>query len=107
MPKIVLKKFTITLATPHFFNPIVFKTNCIKKLRRLIPSISKNLWYSQYRSQGLFTQLVNFSMKTISSPQEMMPVTTQLMPDALAKGVANAFNVSHVAYLRPYLFKIQ
>jgi hypothetical protein len=60
----------------------------------------------QYRSQGLFTQLVNFAMNTILSNQKVIPVATQLMPDALAKGVANAFNVSHVAYLRPYLFKI-
>jgi hypothetical protein len=45
LPKIVLKKFTIEMAIPHFFNPIVFKTIYIQKFRRLIPRISKNLWY--------------------------------------------------------------
>ena len=29
LPKIVLKKFTIELAIPHFFNPIVFKNKYV------------------------------------------------------------------------------
>jgi hypothetical protein len=29
LPKIVLKKFTIGLAIPHFIKPIVFKNKCV------------------------------------------------------------------------------